>query len=53
MPVTIHTVTTTVVTLGKIGRWKDVPLAIARDLDCFLGQVDPVIRPLRLQAQAA
>lgn len=31
---------------AEIGRWRDVPVSIAVDLDLVPGQIDPAIRPL-------
>ena len=46
MPVTIHTVSPSDLTIKEIDPWRVVPVAIAVDLVRDHGQIDPDIRPL-------
>ncbi len=46
MPVIIHPVPINGLSQAEIDRWRDVPVAIAVDIDCDAGQINPAIRPL-------
>jgi len=46
MPVTIYRAPASDLTPAEIDRWRTVPVAVAVDLGCDAGQIDPAIRPL-------
>ncbi|TGD41239.1 dimethylmenaquinone methyltransferase [Pseudotabrizicola sediminis] len=50
MPVTLHTPAFEL-TAAEIDRWSAIPVAIAVDLVCEAGQIDPALRPLRPAGQ--
>lgn len=46
MPVTVHTVAPSDLTVAEVEAWRNVPVSVAVDLARDIGQIDPAIRPL-------